>query len=162
MPPKARAGLPSSGNLPLYQRPYSATSPPFSPPSTSYKPPAVQSNGNAGVSACMNSRKRGGCSRTLRPLSGPLHRGGGRRHSDRPPLSVGLEALSCSHKGTRHRAFRRLRLDMPACPELGALGDRQTDLLGQSRSPSLTVCGGSGSQRLRTTHDHLSATRPCV
>ena len=109
----------------------------------------------------MNSRKRGGCSCTLRPLSGPLQRGGGgRRHWARLPPSLGLEALSCSHEGTLHRAVRRRRLDMPACPELGALGLRRIDLLGQTRSPSLTACGGSGSHGLRTTHDHLSATRP--
>ena len=110
----------------------------------------------------MNSKKRGGCSRTPPPLSGPLHRGGGRRHWDRPPPSLGLEALSCNHEGTLHLVSRRRRLDMPACPNLGALGLRRINLLGQTRSPSLTACGGSGSQGLRTAHDHLSATRPRV
>ena len=89
-------------------------------------------------------------------------RGGGRRHWDRPPPSLGLEALSRNHEGTLQRVSRRRRLDMPACPNLGALGLRRIDLLGQTRSPSLTACGGSGSQSLRTAHDHLSATRPCV
>ena len=51
---------------------------------------------------------------------------------------------------------------MPALPELDALGLRRSDLLGQTRSPSLTARGGSGSHGLRTTQDHLSATRPRV
>ena len=96
-------------------------------------------------------------------LGASLTEGGGRRrHWVRPPPSLGLEALSCSHEGTLHWALRRRCPDMPAWPEFDALGLRRLDLLGQTRSPSLTACGGSGSHGLRTTHDHRSATRPRV
>ena len=78
-----RNALKSAGRAPLKRKSSAVSKTLFSHKftlfATIHKPQPSRSaiQWKFGVSACMNSRKRGGCSRTLRPLSGPLHRGGG-------------------------------------------------------------------------------------